>query len=150
MKGSFSRIIFGKRYQIASLGHLRERLLNILLVSTIILGMALFAIYLIPTLHQGLAGITIIYTLLFIWLLVILFVRRIPYLVRTGSWVTILYALGVIFAILHGLGFHAGLLFLAFVIMATMLVGMRFGLAAFLASIVTMTMLGILSVMRGH
>ncbi len=147
MKGSFSRIVFGERYQIASLGQLRERLLNILLSSTVIIGVALFAIYLVPTINHGFPGITIIYTLLFIWLLVILFVRRIPYLVRTASWVGILYALGVIFAILHGLGFHAGLLFLAFVIMTTLLVGMRSGLAAFLASIITMTTLGILSVM---
>jgi hypothetical protein len=47
LKASFSKVFFGERYQIASLGQLRERLLNILLSSTFILEMALFAIYLL-------------------------------------------------------------------------------------------------------
>ncbi len=60
--------------------------------------------------------------------------------------VIILYALGVIYTILHGLGIHAGLLFLTFVVLATILVGMRFGMAAILVSCVTIATLGVLSV----
>ncbi len=146
MKASFSKTVFDEPNQNASLAQLRERLLNILLGSTVILGAALYAIYLVPSLKNGFSAISIVYTVLFIWLLVILIARRIPYLVRTGSWVTILYSLGVIYAIEHGLGIHSGLLFLAFVIMATLLVGMRFGLATFLVSIVTIVTLGVLSV----
>lgn len=123
----------------------RERLLNILLGSTVIFGAALYVIYLVPSLKYGFSTIAIVYTILFIWLLVILFVHRIPYLVRTGSWLIILYAMGVIYIILHGLGIHAGLLFLAFVIMATLLVGMQYGLTAFLASIITIATIGTLS-----
>ncbi len=149
MKGSFFKTIFGEPNQNASLAELRERLLNILLSSTVIFGAALYAIYLFPSLRFGFSRTTIIYSLLFIWLLVILFVRRIPYLVRTGSWVTILYALGVIYIVLHGLGIHAGLLLLAFVIMSTLLVGTRFGLAAFLVSIVTIVTLAALSLSGG-
>jgi PAS domain S-box-containing protein len=146
LKGSFSKTIFGERNKIASLKQLRERLLNILLSSTVFLGFVLYAIYLIPSFKSGLSGISILYTLLFIWLLVIFFERRIPYLVRTVSWVIILFTLGVIYTILHGLGIHAGLLFLTFVVMATLLVGMRFGMASFLVSIVTIATLGVLSV----
>ncbi|HEX7395381.1 MAG TPA: PAS domain S-box protein [Anaerolineaceae bacterium] len=146
LKSTFSRTIFGEPNQIASLRQLRERLLNVLLSSTVIFGAALYAIYLIPALKNGLSGISIAYTILFIWLLVILFIHRIPYLVRTVSWVTILYALGTIYTIQQGLGIQAGLLFLAFVIMTTLLVGMRFGLAAFLVNIVIIATLAVLSV----
>ena len=146
MKASFSRTVFGEPDKITSLGQLRERLLKVLLISTVVLGAALYAISLIPVFTNGLTGISIVYTILYAWLLVLLFVRRIPYLIRTGSWVTILYAFGIIYLVLHGLTIHAGLLFLAFVTMTTVLVGLRFGLAALLLSSVTITVIGVFTV----
>ncbi len=146
MKASFSRSVFGKPNQITSSAQLRERLLNVLLISTVVFGTALYAISLIPVFENGWTSISIAYTILYAWLLMILFIRRIPYLIRTGSWVIILYALGVINLFLSGLGLNAGLFFLIFIGMTTVFVGLRYGLAALLLSSVTIAVVGVLTV----
>ena len=146
MKAAFSRFVLGEPNEITSFGQLRERLLNGLLISTILIESALYAIFLIPVFKNGLTGISIVYAILYAWPLVILFVRRIPYLIRIGSWVTIFYALGVINLFLNGLSNNAGLFFLAFVAMTTVLVNLRFGLAALLLSSVTITVIGVFTV----
>ena len=139
MNTSFTRLIFGDPNEITNMEQFRARLLNIMLICTAAPGTALYALSLIPVFKNGLAAISIIYTVLYAWFLVILLMRRIHILIRTGSWVIILYAMGVITLFLSGLSIRADLFLLAFVAMATVLLGFRYGMAALLLSSVTIT-----------
>ena len=131
-----------KPEKIASLQNLRERLLNPLLISAAVIGSGLYALSLIPAFQSGLTILTVVYTVIYIWLLAITFIRRIPYRVRVGSILLSLYALGVLNLATSGLNVDAGLFLLAFVAMTALLVGLRGGLVALASSGVTLASLG--------
>jgi hypothetical protein len=65
--------------KLASLQGLRNRLLNPLLLSAAVIGTVLYALSLIPAFQSGLTGLTVIYTVVYLWLLVITFIRRLPF-----------------------------------------------------------------------
>lgn len=131
------RSIFGMPEGNVQTQLLRKSLLNRLMISTCVIGALLYGLGLIPVFSKTLAEFPIIYTVLYIWLLVITFYRRIPYLIRTSGWLFIFYALGLVNLFLNGLNVDAGLFFLSLVAMTTLLVDWRGGVIAFLVSALT-------------
>lgn len=121
---------------------LRKSLLNRLMVSTCAIGLLLYGLGLIPVFSKTLAEFPAFYTILYIWLLVITFYRRIPYLIRTAGWLFIFYALGLINLFLNGLNVDAGLFFLSLVAMAALLIGLQGGVIAFGVSAITVLIMG--------
>ncbi len=132
--------------KIASLQQLRERLLNALLVSAFLLGTVLYAVAVIPVFEKGLFEFPVIYTLIYLWVIAVTFVRRIPYLLRAASFLLFLYVFGLINLILSGFNADGGLFFLTYVSMSALLFDLRRGFIALGITVVTLTLAGALMV----
>lgn len=140
--------------QIKNLQQLRERLLNRLLLSAFIFGTVLLVVATIPAIQRGLYELPVIYVMIYIWLIVVTFVRRLPFNVQDGSWVSMriaswlffFFAFGVINLYLSGFNADAGLFFLTFVAMSALLFDLRRGLLAFGLSLAFILLFGYLTV----
>ena len=128
--------------KIASLPQLRERLLKVMLLSSFLIGTVLFAFALIPAIQKGLYFAVSIYSILYIWMILITFVPRIPYQVRSISWLIFFYILGVVNLSLSGFNVDAGLFFLTLIAMAALMGGLRGGLIALGFSSITIAVTG--------
>jgi PAS domain S-box-containing protein len=146
MKSAFSKFSIGTPDQLGSLRQLRERLLNRLAIFAIVIGTVLYATSLKPALERGLYSTIVIYSAIFIWLILISFVRRLPYWIRTGSWLILFYILGVINLNLSGFNVDAGLFFLTFIAMAALLIDLRGGLVVLVLSSITIAVMGFFTV----
>ncbi len=124
------------------LARLREQLLNKILIGSFIVGSVLFIFALIPTLQNELYTTILIYSLLYIWTIVITFIRRLPYRVRTVGWLGILFGFGCINLVNSGFNLDSGLFFMMFIVMAILLLDLQGGLAAFLLSSVAIAFTG--------
>jgi PAS domain S-box-containing protein len=144
MKASFSRLVLGESNEITNIGQLRERLLNGLLFIISLPGSMLHVLFLISAGHNPFSGFSLVYTFLFAWLLVILFVQRIPKWVRAGSLITSMFIFGVINIFQIGLNINAWSIFLAWIGVAGLLLGTRVGLGTLLLSGITLTILRLL------
>jgi PAS domain S-box-containing protein len=142
MKSAFSKFSIGTLDQIGDLRQLRERLLNRLAIFAIVIGTVLYATSLKPALERGLYSTIVIYSVIYVWLILILFVRRLPYWIRTGSWLILFYVLGVINLHLSGFNVDAGLFFLTFIAMAALLINLRGGLVVLVLSSITIAVMG--------
>ena len=128
---------------------LRERLLRMMLFSSFAVGTVLFELALIPVLQKKLFLTVLIYSLLYLWTILITFVQRLPYRVRAIGWLGILYVFGSINLVNSGFNVDAGLFFITFIAMAILLMDMAGGLIALFLSSVTVSIMGFVNVM-GH
>jgi PAS domain S-box-containing protein len=116
--------------KIESLRQLRERLLTLLLQAAFVLATVLYVIALIPVYQKGLSIPPLIYTVLYIWLALAAFVKRIPYTIRAGSWAIFFYLLGVDNLAFSGLNVDSGLFFLSYVLMSGLFFDLKQGMIA--------------------
>jgi PAS domain S-box-containing protein len=110
------------------------RMLNAQLLMASLVSLILYFIALIPAIEEHLYSVAGIYTVLFIWLLVITFFRQLPFYFRAGSWLFFLFIFGVINLILSGFNVDAGLFFIALIISTSLLMGMRMALLSLILS----------------
>lgn len=154
MKSSFFKFSMQDFDHVKNLQQMRERLLNILLISAFIFGTVLVAVAMIPAFQRGMYEFPVIYALIYLWLIVVTFVPRLPFSMRTGawfnvrtaSWLSFFFVLGVINLYLSGFNADAGLFFLTFVAMSALLIDFRRGLLAFGLSIAFIVFFGYLTV----
>lgn len=146
MKTSFFKFHLENFDNIKSLQQLREQLLNMLLTSAFLLGTILLAVAIIPVFQRDMYEFLAIYVLIYIWLILVTFVRRLPYSVRTASWLVFFFLLGIVNLILSGFNADAALFFLTFVSMSALLFDLRRGLVAFGISAGTLALFGYLTV----
>jgi PAS domain S-box-containing protein len=125
---------------------LRERLLRVMLFNTLVIGTVLFGFALVPFLQKGLYPTILIYSILYVWTILITFVHRLPYRVRATSWLGILFVFGSINLVNSGLNVDSGLFFIMFITMAILLMDLPGGIAAILLSCVTVTIMGFVNV----
>ncbi len=129
--------------QSASLREQREILLNAVLVSSSILGTLLYALSFFPVFEKGLSpAILGFYTGVYLGVLAITFIHRLPYRVRMGGCLLIFYLLGVYNLLMNGFNVDAGLFLLTFVAMSSLFLGVRGGLSALLLSLASATSIG--------
>ena len=128
--------------KIESLQQLRLQLLNLLLLIAFAVGSVLYVVALFPVQGKGLASVPLIYSLLYVWLALVAFLRRLPYPVRAGSWLLFFYLLGTINLVLSGFNVDAGLCFLTFVSMTALLFDLRRGMVALGISSATILLAG--------
>ena len=128
--------------KIESLQQLRLQLLNLLLLIAFAVGSVLYVVALFPLQDKGLASVPLIYSLLYVWLALVTFLRRLPYPVRAGSWLLFFYLLGTINLVLSGFNVDAGLCFLTFVSMTALLFDLRRGMVALGISSATILLAG--------
>lgn len=110
------------------------RILNAQLLLTSLVSIVLYIIALIPAINEHLFSVAFLYTILFIWTLVITFFKQLSFYFRAGSWLFFLFVFGVINLYLSGLNVDAGLFFLTFIVMTTLLMGMRIALLSLVLS----------------
>jgi len=129
---------------IESLPQLRQRILDRFLISATAIGSILFAISWIPIYQKSLFPTFGIYCLIYISMLLITFVRRIPYRVRVGGYLLLFYLLGMINLSMSGFNVDAGLFLLALIAMTVLLTDFRGGLIAIGLSSATVIIMGFL------
>ena len=113
---------------------LQERMLNAQLKMASLVGIVIYAAALIPAIQKHLYFIGILYTFLFFWLLVITFQKHLSYFFRTGSWLFFMFLFGVENLILSGFNVDAGFFFITFVILTSLLLGMKMAFLSLLLS----------------
>ena len=128
--------------KIESLQQLRERLLSFLLHGAFVLATVLYLISLVPVYQKGLSIPPLVYSALYIWLAWMAFGRRVPYLVRAGSWAIFFYLLGVTNLALSGLNVDSGIFFLTYILMAVLFFELKQGFVALGISAGTIALFG--------
>ncbi len=128
------------------LAQLRERLLKMMLFSSFLIGTLLYGFALIPVFQRGLYSTILFYSVLYIWIILITFVPRLPYRVRAICWLCLFYALGTINLLQSGFNVDAGLFFITFIAMAILLMDLPGGLVALGLGSVTVAVLGFVNV----
>jgi PAS domain S-box-containing protein len=146
MASIISKLLYGDIDKVENLQQLREKLLNVLLVSSFVIGLILF----VPSFHlvidMGLYSPAIVYVIILVWLFLIAFIPRFPYLARAISWVIFLYVLALLNLFLSGLNVDSGLFFLTFVAMTTLLFSQRAGVVVLALNSLTILLMGFLIV----
>ncbi len=118
----------------------RERIISNMLRVMSALGLALVGAYAITTaIPQKHWVMLAIYIGVYAWTLVITFVRRMPYNVRVYGLLALIYFLGLATFLQEGLQSNGRLYWLAFMIIAGIVLGVRGGVIALLISLVTGT-----------
>ncbi|HCC78159.1 MAG: hypothetical protein A2X25_04860 [Chloroflexi bacterium GWB2_49_20] len=131
---------------VASVHELQERMLNAQLVTASLVSVFLYFFALIPALQNRLVALAILYTIIYVWLLLITFFRRLPYWFRTESWLFFLLILGVINLYISGLNVDAGLFLLTFVAMTSLLLDIRIALLSLMTSALAIAITGLIVV----
>jgi len=111
---------------------LQKRILDTQLLLATLISIFLYYFSLIPVLKKGIIDLAILYTFFYFWLLVITILKRLPYWFRTASWLFFLFVFGVINLYISGLNVDAGMLFLTFVIMTSLLFNLKVALISFI------------------
>jgi|GEM_PF-758732 len=128
---------------------LQVTLLNAQLFVASIVSIFLFFFALIPVLQKQIIGLALIYTFIYVWLLVITIFRQLPYWFRSLSWLFFLFVFGVINLFISGLNVDAGLFLLTFVIMTSLLFDFQFVLVSFILSLLAIIIVG-MNVINGN
>ena len=121
---------------------IRERILTVVLIGAAILGVAAYYVNVRVAIEQSAWGSIIIYTVALGWVCAIAFFRRIPYEFRAVSMLIVLYALGIVSALLYGAAGDSRIWFLGAAILACVFLGLRFGIFATLITTATYIALG--------
>ena len=124
---------------------LRERLLQVMLYSSFAVGTLLFGLALIPTLQKGLYLTISIYTLLYVWTILITFLHHLPYRLRAVSWLGILFAFGIVNLVDSGFNVDSGLFLITFIAMSILLMDLPAGLVALALDSISVSILGLIN-----
>jgi PAS domain S-box-containing protein len=121
---------------------LRERLLQIMLYGSFVVGTVLFGLALIPVLQKGLYATILIYSFLYLWTILITFGKRLPYRLRAIGWLGIFYVFGNVNLVNSGFNVDSGLFFITFIAMAILLMDLPAGLIALVLGSISISILG--------
>ncbi len=149
MDFSFLKRQFDLQDAALDLEAMRRRLLDILLLSSAVFGTGLYISALSPSISNRLYPAIAIYTLSYLWLLVITFGKRLSYWLRANSWLLFFYILAVINLVYSGFNVDAGLFLLTYIAMCSLLYSLRAGVRAILLSAATLLAMWYLVVVRG-
>jgi PAS domain S-box-containing protein len=149
MDFSFFKLQPDVQSAVFDLHKMRKHLLNILLSSSAVFGTGIYLASLGPTISRKLYPAVAAYTVFYVWLLVIAFVKKLPYHLRTTSWLFFLYGFGMINIFLGGFNVNAGLFLLAYIAMSTLLHDLRAGLFALVLSLASIGVMFYAIVYRG-
>jgi len=121
---------------------IRERILTVVLIGAAILGVAAYYVNVRVAIQQSQWIWIFIYTLALGWVCAIAFIRRIPYEFRAVSMLIVLYALGVVSALLYGAAGDSRIWFVGAAILSCVFLGLRFGIISTLITTATYIALG--------
>jgi len=121
----------------------RERIVAIALLSAAALGTIAYGLNLYLSLQNQTWIWVIIYTISYVVILIIAFSPRMPYSVRSGAFLAILFILGLVSALQFGSAGDARIWLMGFSILAGVFLGLRAGIFAAVASTATLLLLGL-------
>ncbi len=130
------------------LAQLRERLLRIMLYSSFAAGSVLFGLAVVPVLQKGMYPTIFLYSLLYVWTILITFAYGLPYRVRAIGWLSMLFAFGLINLIESGFNVDSGLFLITFIAMSVLLMDLPAGLVALGLSSISVSILGLINTNR--
>ncbi|MGD0876884.1 MAG: PAS domain S-box protein [Anaerolineales bacterium] len=139
------RIFFPGSTNNIVLSQLRERLLRIMLYCSFAVGSVLFALAVIPVLQKGMYPTIFLYSLLYVWTILITFAYGLPYPVRAIGWLVMLFAFGLINLLESGFNVDSGLFLITFIAMSILLMDVPAGLVALLLSSALISSLGFIN-----
>jgi GAF domain-containing protein len=122
----------------ADLQSQRERILFNLLVGMSVLGLLLLGVYSNLAIREQRWLTLAIFSVIYLWTLSVTIFKSLPYLVRAGSLLSIIYALGLITLFQDGLQGNARVYLFGFTIITGILLGIRGGAAALTLSVSTL------------
>jgi PAS domain S-box-containing protein len=128
------------------LTQMRRRILKTMLTGSFWIGTVLFLIALIPVIQRGLYVTILIYSILYLWIILITFLPHLPYRVRAIGWLGLFYVLGTINLFMSGFNVDAGLFFITFIVMAILLMDLPGGGVALAFSFMAISVSGIMNV----
>jgi hypothetical protein len=146
LMSKYLRLLFRGPKNNIVLTQLREHLLKMKLFSSFVIGTLLYGFALIPVLQKGLYSTVLFYSVLYVWIILITFVPRLPYHVRAICWLGLFYALGNLNLLQSGFNVDAGLFFITFIAMAILLMDLPAGLVDLFLGSVTVAILGFVNV----
>ncbi len=120
-------------------GQILDRLLRIL----VLFCSVVLVISLISTLQKGLWLPALIFFLMYVWLVTIAFISRIPFWLRAGSLLVIELTCGVVGLISSGLSGDGRNFLFAFLVTTVILMGTRFGITALVLSMIIFLVTGL-------
>ncbi len=121
----------------------RERIFFAIFLSSVLIGAVSYISTLSYAIDKGhLANTVIFYTPLYLCAIIILVVRRLPFVVRAGIGLFIFYGLGLATLITVGPVGSGSIWLFAFAVTATLLLGLRAGVIALAINICTLLILG--------
>lgn len=123
---------------------MREELLEANLKIGLGVGTLLFILLIVQDIQKGLFITLIFSSILYAWLVLITFGRRISYRIRTISWLIILFLPAIVSFILNGFSADVGMYLLLVVGMTTMFFGYRYGLISIFGCALTIIIIGFL------
>jgi PAS domain S-box-containing protein len=148
LEGSMNQIfklLLRERGKNTVLIQLRERLLNMMLYGSFLVGTILFGLALIPVWRIGLYPTIIIYSVLYVWTILITFDHKLPYKLRAFGWLAMLFVFGCVNLFNSGLNIDAGLFLITFIAMSILLMDLPAGLTALLLASIVISILGFLN-----
>ena len=128
--------------QQSSLPALRERILNVMLLGTTLVGAVALIVNLISDIPQGDWGVISLYTIAYLILLFLTFAKKLQYKVRAIGFEVTLYALGVTATLTDGIAGNGRIWFLGFIVLSGILLSLNSGIHALLLSSITYLVLG--------
>jgi PAS domain S-box-containing protein len=149
MDFSFLKKQFDWQDATMDLDEMRKRLLDILLYNAAIIGTGIYLASLGPAISGRLDPVIVMYTVSYVWLLAITFVKSLPYRLRTNSWLFFLYSFGVFNLLLSGFNVGTGLFLLTFIAMCTLLYSLRAGILAIAISLASIGVMAFVIVSQG-
>lgn len=130
--------------QTDSIQTLRLQILNIVLIAAAAFGVIVYILVPIRTYNQTPPAAFIVYTVAVIWVVAIASIRKLSYHLRTISFIGLIYAVGVTSYLQGGMTTDGAVFLLAFISMATLLVGPWGAVGSTLLGLVTMITLATL------
>lgn len=121
---------------------LRERILSLTVLAAAFLGIFAHADSILQAVRERQWIWVSAYGLVCLWLLVITFVRRLPYGLRAGSLLLVVFALGPVGLVESGLSGDGRVFLLAFPVLACLLFGLWGGLASLTLSLISLGVIG--------
>jgi GAF domain-containing protein len=129
------------------LSELRERILNLSFVAACVVGTVALITNLAADIPRGAWGIIILYTLVYLGLIVLTFVKKLPYMLRAIGFETILFILGVAATLTDGISGNARVWFLGFIAFGSIFLS---GSGIYALMLATLTYLGIGGLMAAN
>lgn len=144
MKRFFERLLTPSVNSENEVQYWRERIVAVALIGSALLGTGAYAVNLVITIQNQAWLWVIIYSFVYAGIIFISLTRKLPYNVRAGTLLSLLYFLGIVSALQFGSAGDARIWLIGFSILSGFFIGIRAGIGASVLSTLTLLTLGFL------